>query len=306
MPRGVPMAWMDDLYDHPPVWVARGAGARLHRRRRPHLPRHVRGRHERVLRPRATRPSSRRWLAGWPRKPVPAAQRGRDRRRRAPRRPLRATEVAVHPRRRRRPTPRSSGSPVSSPGGEVVLVFDGKYHGEGDATLVVSRAARSCPRAGPAPVDHDRQARVVAFQRRRRRAGRARPRRRRPGAGRAGHDQRRVPAPRTRLPRRAAPADPRGGDAARHRRDALARVRRMRASPGTGPRARLPHPRQVDRGGRPARRLRDARRDRRPDRPARGGPAASGRPSSTRWRPVARCSRTPSRWPPAAPPCSRS
>src|ERR671922_1824714 len=27
MPRGVPMSWMDDLYDHPPVWVARGEGA---------------------------------------------------------------------------------------------------------------------------------------------------------------------------------------------------------------------------------------------------------------------------------------
>src|SRR4051812_3313197 len=28
-PRGVPMSWMDDLYDHPPVWVDRGAGARF-------------------------------------------------------------------------------------------------------------------------------------------------------------------------------------------------------------------------------------------------------------------------------------
>ena len=26
MPRGVPMAWMDDLYEHPPVWVAHGEG----------------------------------------------------------------------------------------------------------------------------------------------------------------------------------------------------------------------------------------------------------------------------------------
>jgi glutamate-1-semialdehyde 2,1-aminomutase len=29
MPRGVPMAWMDDLYDHPPAWVAGGEGARF-------------------------------------------------------------------------------------------------------------------------------------------------------------------------------------------------------------------------------------------------------------------------------------
>ena len=27
MPRGVPMSWMDDLYEHPPVWVTHGAGA---------------------------------------------------------------------------------------------------------------------------------------------------------------------------------------------------------------------------------------------------------------------------------------
>jgi glutamate-1-semialdehyde 2,1-aminomutase len=27
MPRGVPMAWMDDLYEHPPIWVSGGAGS---------------------------------------------------------------------------------------------------------------------------------------------------------------------------------------------------------------------------------------------------------------------------------------
>jgi glutamate-1-semialdehyde 2,1-aminomutase len=27
MPRGVPMAWMDDLYEHPPMLIDRGAGA---------------------------------------------------------------------------------------------------------------------------------------------------------------------------------------------------------------------------------------------------------------------------------------
>ena len=27
MPRGVPMAWMDDLYEHAPVWVTEGEGA---------------------------------------------------------------------------------------------------------------------------------------------------------------------------------------------------------------------------------------------------------------------------------------
>jgi glutamate-1-semialdehyde 2,1-aminomutase len=29
MPRGVPTSWMDELYDHPPVWVAHGAGSRF-------------------------------------------------------------------------------------------------------------------------------------------------------------------------------------------------------------------------------------------------------------------------------------
>jgi glutamate-1-semialdehyde 2,1-aminomutase len=27
MPRGVPMSWMDDLYEHPPIWVTHGEGA---------------------------------------------------------------------------------------------------------------------------------------------------------------------------------------------------------------------------------------------------------------------------------------
>jgi len=27
MPRGVPMAWMEDFYEHPPVWIERGEGA---------------------------------------------------------------------------------------------------------------------------------------------------------------------------------------------------------------------------------------------------------------------------------------
>jgi glutamate-1-semialdehyde 2,1-aminomutase len=29
MPRGVPMSWMDELYDHPPLWVSRGSGSRF-------------------------------------------------------------------------------------------------------------------------------------------------------------------------------------------------------------------------------------------------------------------------------------
>jgi glutamate-1-semialdehyde 2,1-aminomutase len=29
MPRGVPMSWMDEFYDHPPVWVSHGEGSRF-------------------------------------------------------------------------------------------------------------------------------------------------------------------------------------------------------------------------------------------------------------------------------------
>jgi glutamate-1-semialdehyde 2,1-aminomutase len=29
MPRGVPVSWMDELYDHPPLWVSHGAGSRF-------------------------------------------------------------------------------------------------------------------------------------------------------------------------------------------------------------------------------------------------------------------------------------
>jgi glutamate-1-semialdehyde 2,1-aminomutase len=27
MPRGVPMSWMDDMWEHPPIWVEGGKGA---------------------------------------------------------------------------------------------------------------------------------------------------------------------------------------------------------------------------------------------------------------------------------------
>jgi glutamate-1-semialdehyde 2,1-aminomutase len=29
MPRGVPQSWMDDLYEHPPLWVSHGSGSRF-------------------------------------------------------------------------------------------------------------------------------------------------------------------------------------------------------------------------------------------------------------------------------------
>ena len=158
MPRGVPMAWMDDLYEHPPVWVAQGEGAQFtdvdgHT----YLDMYVADMSA-VLRPRAG-----------------ACGRGGR-----PRGWSRATSSCC-PARTRSPSPSTSptatgcrsGSSRSSAtqantevirlaremtGREMVLLFDGKYHGEGDATLVVledgevvpeSRACRRGSRRRP-------------------------------------------------------------------------------------------------------------------------------------------------------------
>ncbi len=96
MPRGVPMAWMDDLYDHPPVWIDRGEGATFtdvdgHT----YLDMYVADMSAFCghAPPQVVETVA---AANRPREPVPDAQRGRDRRRRAPRCAVRAPEVAVH------------------------------------------------------------------------------------------------------------------------------------------------------------------------------------------------------------------
>ena len=86
-------------------------------------------------------------------------------------------------------------------GRETVLVFDGKYHGELDATLVILEDGRVVPESRGLPGWVSGQTRVDLVQRRRgsaRGAGAGR-RRRRPR--RAGDDQRRIPASARRLPR---------------------------------------------------------------------------------------------------------
>ena len=138
MPRGVPMSWMAELYDHPAVWVDRGEGARF-----TDVDGHTYvdlivadlsafcGRAPCAV---VRAPSPERSRAT----PVSAPRRGRGRRRRAPRRPLRPAQVAVHP----------LGDPANTEvirlareltGRSVVLMFDAKYHGEGDTTLVVEQ-----------------------------------------------------------------------------------------------------------------------------------------------------------------------
>ena len=63
-----------------------------------------------------------------------------------------------------------------------MLLFDGKYHGEGDATLVVSKGGEIVPESRGLPPWITTQARVVAFNDAAARAGRARPRRRGPAS----------------------------------------------------------------------------------------------------------------------------
>jgi glutamate-1-semialdehyde aminotransferase len=48
-------------------------------------------------------------------------------------------------------------------GRQTVLLFDGKYHGEGDATLVVTQDGEVVPESRGLPPWITAQARVVAF-----------------------------------------------------------------------------------------------------------------------------------------------
>ena len=192
MPRGVPMAWMDDLYEH-----AAGLGRRrrrrlLHRRRRPPLRGHVRGGHERLLRARpATGHGGRRGSCS-ARRPVPAPLGGLDHGRRASRRPLRTAQVAVHA--------------VGDPGehrGDPCGAGDHRPRGRRRLRRQVPRRARhDARRAGgrrgrardgrPAAIG-DRPGAGGAVQRRRGPGARASAGRRGAGAHRAGAHERRVP-----------------------------------------------------------------------------------------------------------------
>ncbi len=159
-------------------------------------------------------------------------------------------------------------------GREVLVMFDGKYHGHLDPALVVqedgrvrpgvSRPDRRCRRPRPhRPV-----------QRRRRARASARPGRCRPGPGRTRDDERRLPPPRTRLPRRAARADTGSRDSVVPRRDPHPGLRLRRPDRALGPRPRPVHGGQVHRGWRAAGCVRHDRADRCPapaTRRARGG-----------------------------------
>jgi glutamate-1-semialdehyde 2,1-aminomutase len=162
MPRGVPMAWMDDLYDHPPVWVSHGEGAHF------------------------TDVDGHTYLdlyvadmsAFCGHAPAPVAEAvahcmklgnqfllpGED-----------AIAVAEHladryglPKWQFTSSATQANTEVirlarDMTGRQTVLLFDGKYHGEGDATLVVAEDGEVVAESRGLPPWITTQARVIAF-----------------------------------------------------------------------------------------------------------------------------------------------
>jgi glutamate-1-semialdehyde 2,1-aminomutase len=162
MPRGVPMAWMDDLYDHPPIWVSHGEGAHF------------------------TDVDGHTYLdmyvadmsAFCGHAPAPVAEAvarrmklgnqfllpGED-----------AIAVAEHLADRYGLAKwqfTSSATQANTEvirlareltGRQIVLLFDGKYHGEGDATLVVAHDGEVVAEHRGLPPWITTQARVVGF-----------------------------------------------------------------------------------------------------------------------------------------------
>lgn len=162
MPRGVPMSWMDDLYEHPPVWISHGRGAEFtdvdgHSYLDMyiadmsafcgHAPDRVAEavaqqmrRGSQFLLPSEDAISVAEHLAG--RYGLPQWQFT-----------LSATQANTEVIRLAR----------EMTGREAILVFDGKYHGEGDATLVVLEDGEVAPEMRGLPGSISGQARIVPF-----------------------------------------------------------------------------------------------------------------------------------------------
>jgi glutamate-1-semialdehyde 2,1-aminomutase len=162
MPRGVPMSWMEDLYEHPPVWVTHGTGAffwDVDGRRYVdfyladmsafcgHAPEPVvRAVAERMRRgnqflmpsedaaPLAEHLAERYGMAKW-QFTLSATQANTE-----------VIRVARH-----------------ATGRDVVLVFDGKYHGHVDATLAVLDDGMVRPEYYGVPTGATAKTRIVPF-----------------------------------------------------------------------------------------------------------------------------------------------
>ena len=162
MPRGVPMAWMDDLYEHPPAWVAEGKGAYF-----TDVDGHT------YLDMYVADMSA---FCGHAPSPVIEAVAKRIELGNQFLLPSEdAIEVAEHlAARYRLPQWQFTLSATQAnteviriaremTGREVVLLFDGKYHGEGDATLVALEDDEVVREMGGLPRSITGQARVIPF-----------------------------------------------------------------------------------------------------------------------------------------------
>jgi glutamate-1-semialdehyde 2,1-aminomutase len=162
MPRGVPMSWMDDLYEHPPVWVSHGRGA---------LFTDVDG-HEYLDMYVADMSA----FCGHAPTAVVEAVSARMARGNQFLLPTEdAIAVAEHltqryglPQWQFTATATQANTEViriarEMTGRAKILLFDGKYHGEGDATLVVVEDGRVVPEMRGLPEWISGEARVVPF-----------------------------------------------------------------------------------------------------------------------------------------------
>jgi glutamate-1-semialdehyde 2,1-aminomutase len=162
MPRGVPMSWMDDLYEHPPVWVSSGEGSSFT---------DVDG-HTYVDMYAADMSA----FCGHAAPPVVEAV---ARRMAEGNQFLLAGEDAIllaqhlagrygMPKWQFTLSATQANTEVirlarQATGREVILMFDGKYHGHGEATLVTLEHAEVVPEYDGMPGSITGQARVVGF-----------------------------------------------------------------------------------------------------------------------------------------------
>jgi glutamate-1-semialdehyde 2,1-aminomutase len=162
MPRGVPMSWMDDLYEHPPVWVAEGEGSHFtdvdgHS----YLDMYV---------------ADMSAFCGHGPAPVTDAIARRMSEGNQFLLPGEDAIVLAEHLAGRYGLPKwqftLSGTQANTEvirlareltGREIVLMFDGKYHGEGDATLVILEDGDLVPEARGLPPGMSAQARIVQF-----------------------------------------------------------------------------------------------------------------------------------------------
>lgn len=162
MPRGVPMAWMDDLYEHPPAWISHGDG------------------------PSFTDVDGHTYLdmyvadlsAFCGHGPQPVVEAVTERIERGNQFLLPsgdAIAVAEHLAGRYGMAKWQftlSATQANTEvirlareltGREIILLFDGKYHGEGDATLVIEADGEVVPESRGLPPGIAGQARIARF-----------------------------------------------------------------------------------------------------------------------------------------------